>query len=46
MVPAPEKVKTVGRRKAVTGAEAAAGLLRLVIELRAARPFIPRAAAT
>jgi hypothetical protein len=42
MVPAPEKVKTAGRRKAATGPEAAAGLLRLVIELRAGRPFIPR----
>jgi hypothetical protein len=42
MVPAPEKVKIAGRRKPATGPEATAGLLRLVIELRAGRPFIPR----
>lgn len=42
MVLAPEKIKIAGRRKAATGPEAAAGLLRLVIELRAGRPFIPR----
>jgi hypothetical protein len=42
MVLAPDKIKTVGRRKAATGPEAAERLLRLVIELRAGRPFIPR----
>jgi hypothetical protein len=42
MVIGPEKTKTVGRRKPATGPEAAAGLLRLVIELRAGRPFLPR----
>jgi hypothetical protein len=42
MVLVPDKIKTVGRRKAATGPEATAGLLRLVIELRAGRPFIPR----
>ena len=42
MVPVPEKVKTAGRRNAATGPEATAGLLRLVIELRAGRLFIPR----
>jgi hypothetical protein len=39
---APRDLKVVGRRKPATGPEATAALLRLVIELRAGRPFIPR----
>jgi hypothetical protein len=39
---APKELKTVGRRKPATGPEATAALLRLVTELRAGRPFIPR----
>jgi hypothetical protein len=42
METAPGQIKVAGRRKPATGPEAAAGLLRLVIELRAGRPFLPR----
>ena len=38
----PLKMKVVGHRKPATGPEAAAGLLRLVRDLRMGKPFIPR----
>lgn len=39
---APRELKVAGRRKPASGPEAAAGLLRLVRDLRAGQPFIPR----
>ncbi len=42
-VDAPVTMKTVGRRRPSTGGlEAADSLLRLVVELRRGKPFIPR----
>lgn len=42
MEPVPEPLKVVGRRKPASGPAAAAGFLRLVGDLRAGQPFIPR----
>lgn len=42
MESAPRELKVVGHRKPGTGTEAAARLLRLIVELRGGRPFIPR----
>ncbi|HUH02703.1 MAG TPA: hypothetical protein VML75_11975 [Kofleriaceae bacterium] len=38
----PTRTKTVGRRRPATGLSAANALLRVAIELRAGKPFIPR----
>lgn len=37
-----ERVKIVGRRRLGRGLSAAAPLLRLVVELRGRKPFLPR----
>jgi len=39
---APEGIKVVGRRKPASGPAAVEGFLRLVRDLRAGQPFIPR----
>ena len=37
-----ERVKVVGRRRLGRGLSAAAPLLRLVVDLRGSKPFLPR----